>query len=116
MRAAAAFALCAAALLPACAGKHAAAREQQPPTVLEVQNDNYLDMDVFLLPSGGARIRLGEVTGHSTARLTIPARYIFGPTPLRFQAHPVGSGANPVTQEIQVSPGDTVVMQIPPGG
>lgn len=111
---AAALVLCAAVVLPACAGKHTASQETQPRTVLEVQNDNYLDMVVYLLASGGARVRLGQVTGHSTGRFTIPAHYIFGPTPLRFQAHPIGSNANPVTQEIQVSPGDTVVMQIPP--
>ena len=92
---------------------------QGPPaaaTVLEVQNDANLDMSIFVYARGGNRTRLGSATAHRTSWFTIPQRLMFGLTPLQFQADPVGASARPVTQEITVQPGDTVVFRIPPGG
>jgi hypothetical protein len=40
---------------------------------------------------------------------------VSGLTPLRFIADPIGGRRASVSQEITVSPGDTVVMTIPPG-
>jgi len=34
--------------------------------------------------------------------------------PIRFQADPIGSSRTPFSQEISVSPGDTLVLRIPP--
>jgi hypothetical protein len=82
-------------------------------TVLEVENQTTLDMSVYVVRSG-MRERLGTVTAKMTQWFTIPARLIFGPTPLQFQTDPVGGGADPITQEITVVPGDTVVFRIPP--
>jgi hypothetical protein len=100
--------------LAAC-GARTGPQEAQPATVLEVDNQHSLDMNIYVVRTSGARERLGTATAHTRSRLTIPARLIFGLTPLRFMADPIGGRATPVTQEITVQPGDTVVLQIPPG-
>jgi hypothetical protein len=59
-------------------------------------------------------LRLGTTNGNSTARYVIPATLLFGPTPLRFQAVPIGGSRLPVSEEVTVSPGDEVALVIPP--
>lgn len=89
--------------------------EPVPPTRLRVENQAFLDMNIYVYRSS-QRIRLGTATGNSVTRLTIPANLIFGATPLRFQADPIGGSRAPISSEITVSPGDEVVLTIPPGG
>ena len=84
------------------------------PTVVEVDNQGFQDMDVYAVRSG-QRWRLGLATGSSKTKLTIPRTMVNGLTPLRFIADPIGGRRASVSQEITVSPGDTVVMTIPPG-
>lgn len=88
--------------------------EPVPPTVLRVENQAFLDMNVYVYRST-QRIRLGTATGNSVTRLTIPANLIFGATPLRFQADPIGGNRSPISSEITVTPGDEVILTIPPG-
>lgn len=85
----------------------------QEPTRLKVENQAFLDMTIYVYRSS-QRIRLGVANGNSTTRMTIPANVIFGSTPLRFQADPIGGNRQPVTQEISVSAGDEVTLIIPP--
>jgi hypothetical protein len=87
--------------------------EPVPPTRLRVENQAFLDMTIYVYRSS-QRIRLGSATGNTVTRLTIPANLIFGATPLRFQADPIGSSRAPISSEITVSPGDEVVLTIPP--
>lgn len=89
------------------------AAEPVPPTRLRVENQAFLDMTVYVYRSS-QRIRLGNATGNATTRFTIPSNLIFGSTPLRFQADPIGGKRTPVSQEISVSPGDEVMLTIPP--
>lgn len=89
-------------------------REEPPRTLLRVENQNFLDMTIYVVYGGGAQRRLGTVTGNSTATLRIPPDVVFGVSTLAFRAAPVGANSHPVTQTINVSPGDTVVMIIPP--
>jgi hypothetical protein len=86
---------------------------QNQPTVLEVDNQGFQDMDVFALRSG-QRLRIGLATGVHKTNFTIPPVLINGLTPLRFVADPIGGRRASVSQEITVAPGDTVVMTIPP--
>ena len=88
--------------------------EPVPPTRLRVENQAFLDMTIYVYRSS-QRIRLGTATGNSVTRLTIPANLIFGATPLRFQADPIGSSRASISSEITVTPGDEVVLTIPPG-
>jgi hypothetical protein len=87
--------------------------EPVPPTRLRVENQAFLDMTIYVYRSS-QRIRLGTATGNSVTRLTIPANLIFGATPLRFQADPIGGNRAPISSEITVAPGDEVILTIPP--
>lgn len=94
-----------------CATSHNL-REAQPQTTLMVDNQATLDMTVYVM-RGSERIRLGIATALRTTQLKIPPDLIFGATPLRFLADPIGANRLPVSDEITVSPGDTVSMTIP---
>jgi hypothetical protein len=87
-------------------------RSDQPATILEVDNQSNLDMNIYIY-RGSQRIRLGTATGLSTSHLKIRPDLLFGATPIRFLADPIGANLLPITEEITVSPGDTVVMRIP---
>jgi hypothetical protein len=87
--------------------------EPVPPTRLRVENQAFLDMTIYVYRNS-QRVRLGIANGNSTTRMTIPQNLIFGATPLRFQADPIGSSRASVSQEITVSPGDEVTLTIPP--
>ena len=83
-------------------------------TVLKVENQGFPDMNIFVLPETSNRIRLGTVTGTSNAYFTLPASVVRGTRELRFQALPIATPRGPVSQSIVVTPGDTVVLTIPP--
>jgi len=87
--------------------------DQNQPTVLQVDNQGFLDMDVFAARSV-QRVRLGTAPGNSKHNFTIPPSLVSGLTPLRFIADPIGGARASVSQEITVAPGDTVVLTIPP--
>ena len=89
------------------------AAEPVEPTRLRVENQAFLDMTIYVF-RGSQRMRLGLARGNSTTRMTIPANLLFGNTPLRFQADPIGGNRTPITQEISVSPGDEVILTLPP--
>ncbi|MEO5815174.1 MAG: hypothetical protein ABIT20_07830 [Gemmatimonadaceae bacterium] len=103
------------ALGAACFGnkKEDEAAEPVPATMLKVENQAFLDMTIYVYRSS-QRVRLGIANGNSTTRFVIPANLIFGSTPLRFQGDPIGRNRQPISQEITVSPGDEVVLTIPP--
>ncbi len=87
--------------------------EPTGPTVLEVDNQGFLDMNVYAARSS-QRVRLGTATGNTKTNFTVPASLVSGLTPLRFVADPIGGTRASVSQEITVAPGDTVVLTIPP--
>jgi hypothetical protein len=71
-------------------------------------------MTVYVL-SGGQRIRLGQATGSSKSKFTIPSYLIgYGIQPLRFLADPIGGNRLPISEEINVKAGDEVILTIPP--
>jgi hypothetical protein len=107
--------VCSLALNAACSGnkKEDEAAEPVPATMLKVENQAFLDMTIYVYRSS-QRVRLGIANGNSTSRFTIPSNLIFGSTPLRFQADPIGRNRQPISQEITVTPGDEVVLTIPP--
>ena len=83
----------------------------QEETLLVVKNDSYLDHNIYLL-NGLQRIRMGTARGLSTTRLTIPRQYVFGVSALQFLADPIGGNVTPVSERINVSPGDEVQLVI----
>lgn len=98
----------------ACGGRRnqGPARPEPPRTTVRVQNQNFLDMNIYVL-NGSQRVRLGTVSGVSTRVFTIPSNLVFGMASLRFQADPVGSNQQPISQEITVRAGDQVQLTIP---
>jgi hypothetical protein len=91
------------------------APETQEPTTLKVKNQGFLDMTIYVVSSGGQRIRLGLATGNSTTSFVIPRSIVNGgATPLRFIANPVGGPGPSVSDELTVSPGDQAELTIPP--
>ncbi|HJU64117.1 MAG TPA: hypothetical protein VJ596_00510 [Gemmatimonadaceae bacterium] len=102
--------------LPACSG----GGQQQPGQTpapqadahVRVENRNFLDHNVYVI-RGSQRIRLGTVTGNSTATFRIPPTMIHGASTLSFQADPIGGSRAPISNEISVLPGDTVTLVIP---
>jgi hypothetical protein len=101
--------------LAACGGLSSASgsADRREPTVVEVNNQSFLDMTVFAVRNS-QRVRLGNAGGNTRTRLTVPPSLVSGLTPVRFIADPIGSDRASVSQEILVAPGDTVVLTIPP--
>jgi hypothetical protein len=101
--------------LAGCGGsrRYTPANPEEQKTSLIVENQSFYEMNVYLI-RGAQRIRLGTARGNMKTTLPIPQAYLFGPTPLRFLADPIGSRRTPVSDEITVSPGDQVVLTIPP--
>ena len=103
-------------LTGACARTSHMPDEEAPQrTVLKVENQGFPDMNIFVLAESSNRVRLGTVTGTSNAYFTLPDYLIRGIRELRFQALPIATQRGPISQSILVTPGDTVVLVIPPG-
>jgi len=85
----------------------------QPRTVLRVTNQNFYDMNVFLVHSG-QRSRLGLATGNGlTSTFEFPSQWVVNGT-VRILATPVGAQGADFTQPLQVRPGDVVAVTIQP--
>jgi hypothetical protein len=99
----------------ACTGfRHGStAIDTNQPTVVQVDNQGFLDMAVYVLRSS-ERLRLGTATGNSKTNFRVPTGIVSGLTPLRFIADPIGGRRASVSEEITVAPGDTVGLTIPP--
>jgi hypothetical protein len=59
-------------------------------------------------------VRLGTATGNSKSNFVVPSFLMSGLTTLRFVADPIGGRRASVSEEITITPGDTVVLTIPP--
>jgi hypothetical protein len=84
-----------------------------PHTFVKVENQAFLDANVYVI-AGGQRQRLGTASGAGTKTFEIPRSIMFGPTQLSFLIDFIGSQRTPISEAIIVSPGDTVVLMIPP--
>ena len=101
-------------IVTACTARSREPAMPQPATTVLVVNQNWLDMNVYVMRSG-ERIRLGTVSGGRTQRFELPRNLIFGITSLRFMVDPIGSSRTGVSYDIPVSAGDEVTLTIPPG-
>jgi hypothetical protein len=104
----------AALLLSACASRanRASTRLDSAPVSLTVTNQNWLDVDVFVI-RGTTRYRLGAVGGNSSATLSIPTSLIVHGQ-LQLMADPIGSDDVYVTEMITVAPDETVQLTVAP--
>jgi hypothetical protein len=79
---------------------------------LVVKNDNFSDVDVYVVGSG-LPTRVGTVTGHSTARFALSPSQISSPD-FRVVATPIGGNGRASSGPLIVSPGQTVTFTIGP--
>jgi len=110
------FAWCAVALLVAgCAHRPRAGAEPTPQaeTAVKVENQNFLDMDIYVWRQG-QRIRIGMVPGLSTRVLMLRPDIVGNISELQFEMHPIGARQNPISERITVHPGDVIELTIPP--
>lgn len=77
---------------------------------IEIQNLNFADATVWALVQSGRRIRLGTVRGKSDSVFTLPWDFSL---PLRMEIDLV-AGGRCLTEELQVDPGDSLLLQIDP--
>jgi hypothetical protein len=105
--------LLAGATTTACYGTGKNAPTPVPRTTVRVVNQGFLDRNIYVV-RGSERIRLGTVPGNSSQVLTIPSSVVQSAITLRFIADPIGANSPPASEEISVSPGDQVVLTIPP--
>lgn len=106
-----------AAALVACGGS-AQSSYPLPETVtglavLRVENQSYVDFNIFVFRNE-SRQRLGRSTANTTQAFRIPTDVLTGQSRVRFAADPIGRPAAGITREIDVQPGDTVFLVIPP--
>jgi hypothetical protein len=113
MRAPAAAALVVLAVGVACHRPAAAPLNPRAELAVTVDNQNFLDMDVFII-RGGQRLRLGMVPGISSRILMVRPELIGYGTEVQFEVHPIGGRGNPITETISVRPGDVIRLTIPP--
>jgi len=103
------------ALVFACGGgprtEDSAAPEQR--TVLRVENDNFSDMRIYVW-RGGQRIRIGVANAKSVSTIPLNRTIVVGTQTLRFEADPIGGRTSSVSEQITVSPGEEIVLRIPP--
>ena len=89
--------------------------QQAGPTTVQVVNQGFADMTIYVVSDAGQRIRLGLATGNSSQTFTVPRSMVNGgATTIRFLADPIGGTRSPVSDQLTVSPGDNVVLTIPP--
>jgi hypothetical protein len=77
---------------------------------LVVQNQNFYDMDVYVV-SQGVATRIGDVTGNSTARFRLDPSF-FPASELRVVATPVGGNGRAFSGPLNVAAGQTIVFTI----
>jgi len=100
-------------LTGACHRPAAAPVNPRAEVAVTVENQNFLDMNVFLV-RGGQRLRLGTVPGLSSRILMVRPELIGYGTEVQFEIHPIGGRGNPLSETISVRPGDVIHLTIPP--
>jgi hypothetical protein len=108
-------------LLATAAAGSAAGCHRQPTTevspnaatTVKVVNNNFSDVDVFAEGTGGARLRLGTVTGQSSSTFTLPPSYVaFGN--IRLVGAPIGAFGTARSGKLQIAAGETIVFTVQP--
>ena len=77
---------------------------------LVVQNQNFYDMDLYVV-SEGLATRVGDVGGNTTARFTLDPSF-FPSSELRIIATPVGGNGRASSGPLNVGPGQTINFTI----
>jgi len=100
--------------LPAgCSGHHPAPAFQPPQqdVVLEVDNHNWSDVQLYIMHDG-ATTRFLQVTAAKSASVTIPSRLIGSNGMVRFIAHRIGGLDDYYSPEVSVRTAQTVALTL----
>jgi len=81
------------------------------PVTIEVVSNHFNDVVVYAV-IGGQVLRLGMVTGKTTARFSLDEDRLTGASGLRLRADPIGSRERYMSDEVMVSAGGHVVLEI----
>ncbi|HET9513161.1 MAG TPA: hypothetical protein VFO95_04465 [Gemmatimonadales bacterium] len=81
---------------------------------IRVENQTFNDLNIGVVGQDGARQRLGRSTANTSVIFRVPPTFVTGRARLRFSLDPVGRAQASFTRELDMIPGDTVVMIIPP--
>jgi len=81
------------------------------PIRVEIDNQNYSDMDVYLLDRG-TRVLIGSVTGLTQATLMLPKGANSTDGRVQLQADPIGAVTPIRTPQLLVAPGEKVYWTI----
>jgi hypothetical protein len=81
------------------------------PAVVRVRNQNYADINVYLVQTGMRR-RLGTVPGLSTQRFTVPRDVPLEAADIRLLADPIGGSGTYLSPAVQVHPGQEMDLVI----
>lgn len=106
-----------AASLTACSAPPPPAVDAVPEAAgtLEVVNRSSLDMDIFLVRTGGQRNRLGLAPSSRTTRFALTPAQVAGVGPVTFDAVPLLRGGRTVSSDqVNVTPKDVITLDIPP--
>jgi len=105
----------------ACAGAHpapspspipnTAAAESKGRIPVQIDNQNYSDMDVYLLDRG-TRVLLGSVNGLTQSTLLLPTGATTTDGRVQLQADPIGAVSPIRTPQLLVAPGEKVYWTI----
>jgi hypothetical protein len=79
-----------------------------------VDNENFSDMEVFLIRAGVQRIRIGMVPGLSKAVLMVRPELVSIGGDIQFEVHPIGARGNAISERMSAHPGDVIHLTIPP--
>ena len=95
----------------ACWRNNAAAGDVSPSNTIgvHIENDNFLDMDVYAV-SDGLATRLGTVSGNGSRTFVMDAS--LATLDLRIVATPIGGNGRATTGSIIASPGQTIDFRI----
>jgi hypothetical protein len=103
------------AALAACTGTGKNSPEPRAVATVRVENQAWLDMNVFVVEEGGSsRRRLGMVTGNTTSTFRLPAAVVGTGRQVRFLVDPVGSSSGAASWGMYVRPGERTTITIPP--
>src|SRR3954463_3218399 len=84
-------------------------------TRARIENQNSVDLDIYVRRSDGRTSRLGFVPGNQTATFALPGALTAGTPWIMFEARPVrGSGQPIASEQFPVKPGDEVTWSVPP--
>ncbi|MBI4522041.1 MAG: hypothetical protein HY701_14485 [Gemmatimonadetes bacterium] len=103
----------AAANAPAMGGVANGTVAKPAPVHVRVQNQNYLDVNIYAMSESGHSVRLGMVSGLSTESFKIPD-HLRTEMGLRLVADPIGSSIAYISDIVAVAPGDGVDLTVGP--